>query len=207
MRLANRQPSHAVIEALDIQPLDRVLDIGCGDGSMIAAMPAAAHTCGLDSSATMIDAARVRNRDAVISGRVSFLHGDMMALPFPPKSFDKIAASNVLYFCADVPALIHECRRVSTPGATLVIYVTSAESMRRWRFASYATHRHFTPLQLEQELARAGVSSDILRIDRLSLPGGIEGLVARVNLDPPRINGKLGNARVISKKPVRETSV
>jgi ubiquinone/menaquinone biosynthesis C-methylase UbiE len=194
MRVANRLPSHAVIEALDIQPSDTVLDIGCGDGSMIAAMQPAAHTCGIDPSVTMIDAARVRNRAAVASGRVSLLHGDMMALPFEPNSFDKIAASNVLYFCPDVPALIHECRRVATSGALLVIYVTAAESMRHWRFASRATHRHFSPLELEQQLGRAGVRSEDISIDRLSLPGGIEGLVARVVLKPREHKGQAAPA-------------
>jgi ubiquinone/menaquinone biosynthesis C-methylase UbiE len=188
MRVANRRPSLAVIEALGIQPSDRVLDIGCGDGSMIAAMPPTAYTCGLDSSRTMIEAARMRNQTVVASGRVSLIHGDMMELPFGRNSFDKIAASNVLYFCRDVPALIHECQRIAAPGATLVLYVTAADSMRHWGFAGHTTHRHFSSLQLEQELAHAGVGSEAFRIDRFSLPGRIEGLLARVTLnssDPP----------------------
>jgi SAM-dependent methyltransferase len=182
MRVANRRPTRAVIEALDIQPTDRVLDIGCGDGSAIAAMTRASHVCGVDASATMLDVARHRNRRAIARGRISVRAGGMMNLPFDSPGFDKIAASNILYFCPDVPAFISECRRVAYPDARLVIFVTCRSSMRDWRFASPATHRHFDRDTLAGELERAGLPSRQCKIDRLDLPNGITGLVATVAL-------------------------
>lgn len=184
MRLANRKPIAAVVQALDLQPTDRVLDIGCGDGSAIAAMRRAGRIAGLELSDAMIAATWIRNRAAIRSGRVSLRKGDMMALPFGPRAFDKFAAINILYFCEDVPAFIAGVRRIARPGARLAIYVTAAESMRRWSFASPATHRHFTGEQLERELDEAHVAAVDRRVEQIDLPGGLTGLVATARIDP-----------------------
>ena len=106
----------------------------------------------------------------------------MLALPFEPCTFDRIIASNTLYFCEDVPAFVGGCRRVARPGALLGIYVTSADSMAKWKFAGASTHRHFTHDQLAAELANAGIEAVDQRISSLSLPGGIEGLIAVARL-------------------------
>lgn len=185
MRLANRKPIQAVVEALDLQPTDLVLDIGCGDGSAIALMSHAKHIIGLDQSDTMIAVSQKRNRAAVRSGRLSVRKGDMMALPFGARAFDKIAAINILYFCSDVPAFIAGVRRVARPDARLAIYVTAAQSMRDWSFATTATHRHFTCEQLAHELDRANVREHDREISEIALPGGLSGLVATVRINPP----------------------
>jgi len=182
MRIANRLPIQAVIETLNIQPSDRVLDIGCGDGSAIVAMPPAARIVGVDTSDTMVKVARARHRRKSTRGRISVVCGNMMALPFAANSFDKIAASNVLYFCPDVPSFIHECRRVARRGAVLAIYVTEDESMRSWPFASSTTHRHFSASQLENEFARAGVRPEHYTLNPLLFPGAVRGILARIAL-------------------------
>ncbi len=182
MRLANRHSTRAVIEALAIRPSDRVLDIGCGDGSAISAMDGALHVCGVDASTTMLDVARHRNRRAMARGRVSFRAADMLNLPIEAAAFDKIAASNVLYFCRDIPAFIAECRRVARPNARLVIFVTSRSSMLKWHFASAATHRLFDRKTLASELENAGVEASRRSIEEVNLPAGIVGLVATISL-------------------------
>lgn len=184
MSITNRKPIQAVVEALDLQPTDHVLDIGCGDGSAIALMSHAKHIIGLDQSDTMIAVSRNRNCAAVRSGRLSLRMGDMMALPFEVGAFDKFAAINILYFCTDVPAFIAGVRRVARPNARLAIYVTAAQSMRDWIFAPPATHRHFTREQLAQELDRANVREHDREIGEIALPGGLSGLVATVRINP-----------------------
>ena len=66
-RLAARQAGEAeLVEALPAE-VSRVLDLGCGDGRLIAlvlgARPGATEAIGLDSSPPMIDLARERFRD------------------------------------------------------------------------------------------------------------------------------------------------
>ena len=184
MRFANRRPSRALIDALAIRPHHRVLDIGCGDGAVLAMLGDVAWRAGVDRSATMIAAARHRLAWPIRTGRADIVEGDMRALPFADGSFDRIIASNVLYFCDNIPAFLAECRRVGRPGATLGIYVTAAQSMARWAFASQATHRHFERGDLEQIFAANALGADDFSISPLSLPGGIEGLIATVELRP-----------------------
>lgn len=182
MRIANRRPIRALIDALEIGAGHRVLDVGCGDGSTLAAIPHASQRCGIDQSGTMLAIAGRRLREAIATGHVSLHQGDMLELPFEADRFDRIIASNMLYFCRDVPAFIDECRRVARPGALLGIYVTSAASMAKWRFAGPATHRHFTRQELESELESARVDAARRRILQLALPAGIEGLIAVARL-------------------------
>ena len=98
---------------------------------------------------------------------------DMFRLPLEDQSVDWIVASNVLYFCDDVAALVEECRRVSRPGAMLVIYITAQSTLRKWRFASAATHRHFSGPTLVSELQQADVG-EIVRtmVEQLELTDG-----------------------------------
>jgi ubiquinone/menaquinone biosynthesis C-methylase UbiE len=182
MGIANRRPMRALIDALDIQPESRVLDVGCGNGIALAAVPETTWCCGIDRSTTMLATARKRLHRAIAKGRVDLRRGDMLALPFVPNRFDRIIASNILYFCEDVPAFVSECRRVARPEALLGIYITSARSMAKWRFAGASTHRHFTRQQLEAELQSAGVGIGDRKISSIELPGGIEGLIAVARL-------------------------
>jgi len=182
MRYANRWPTRALIDAMDIRPEHRVLDVGCGDGSALAAVPHARLRCGVDRSETMLAVAKARLRRSIHEGRVKLTFGDMMELPVETGGYDRIVASNILYFCEDVPAFIEECRKVAAPGALLGIYVTAAASMAKWRFASRLTHRHFTRAELDKELDRAGAAPEKRTLIELPLPGDVEGLIALVQL-------------------------
>jgi ubiquinone/menaquinone biosynthesis C-methylase UbiE len=183
MRIANRRPTRALIEALDVLPEHFVLDIGCGDGSMLQQIGQVAWRCGMDTSETMLDSSRRCLKVDIARGYVGLCRGDMLDLPFGPQSFDRFVVSNVLYFCRDVPRLIAECRRAARPRAKLGIYVTSAETMAKWRFAGPATHRHFSASQLEQELEASGVAERDRRIMPFALPAGARGLIAIVSLN------------------------
>lgn len=182
MRVFNRRPTRALTEALDIRPGHHVLDIGCGDGMALSAVPRTAWRYGVDQSETMLSIARRRLSRDLKEGRVRLRQGDMLELPFGANAFDRILASNVLYFCTDVPALVQECRRVARPEAILGIYVTSARSMAKWPFAGSRTHRHFSREQLEAELDAAQVTHRDREIRQLTLPGGMEGLIVLVRL-------------------------
>nr|WP_294850556.1 class I SAM-dependent methyltransferase [uncultured Sphingomonas sp.] len=182
MRLANRRPSRALLKALEIGSEHRLLDIGCGDGSSLHMARGAAWRCGIDRSAVMVKSARRRLRRDIAMARASVQVGDMTRLPFGPGAFDRIMASNMLYFCNDVPAFIDECRRVSRRGGRLGIYVTDRQSMANWRFAGPATHRHFCYDDLRDELYRATLRPEDVAIHPLPLPCGMSGLIAIVRL-------------------------
>src|SRR3954469_12589566 len=76
---------------------ERVLDVGCGTGSLTFALPAAAdvsEVVGVDFSPIFVEEAQRRNVDP----RITIRQADACALPFDDESFDRALALLVLHF-------------------------------------------------------------------------------------------------------------
>jgi trans-aconitate methyltransferase len=102
------------------QPL-RVLDLGCGTGSLVARLAAAlplASITGIDISAANIAAAEGQ-RDGVDSDRARFVVADYLAFREPP--FDVIVCDGVLHLIpAATTVLIRKLGEDLAPGGVLV---------------------------------------------------------------------------------------
>lgn len=98
-------------------PGDRVLDLGCGDGSFAAALERAG------AEVTMADVAQgalERAREAA-PGSEAVLLAEDAPLPFGDGSFDLCWCGETLEHVADVAGLAGELRRVLGPGAALLV--------------------------------------------------------------------------------------
>ena len=97
----------------------RALDLATGTGDIAFALAArGADVVGLDVTLRMIELA-VAKRSSSPERRalpVSFLVGDMLALPFPSASFDIVTAGYGLRNVPDLDVAIDEIRRVLAPG-------------------------------------------------------------------------------------------
>jgi ubiquinone/menaquinone biosynthesis C-methylase UbiE len=183
MRFLNARPNRLAVAALDIRASDIILELGCGPGHAISLMTrqtTASLIHGVDRSFTMLAQARMRNREAVRNGQVRLYRSAFEALPFPAQSIDKILAVNIAYFWRDAGAVLNEMRRVLRPDGAVVIYVTDASSMRRWKFADPETHRLFNRDELAKILRIGGFADERLAIAPVALPFAISGLIARV---------------------------
>jgi ubiquinone/menaquinone biosynthesis C-methylase UbiE len=120
------------IEALSVQPDDRVLDIGCGPGRSIGALAALASSgeiVGADPSDLMAEIAVKRNRSLIKSGRARIVIASTAHLPFEDASFDKALCVHVIYFWNDLEAAFREIARVMKPGGQLaLLFRTNADS-------------------------------------------------------------------------------
>ena len=79
---------------------DRVLDVGCGTGSLTFTLPEIANVAsvtGIDLTEPYVEFARARNADP----RISFRQADARALPFEDNSFDRAFSMLVLQFIPD----------------------------------------------------------------------------------------------------------
>jgi SAM-dependent methyltransferase len=96
----------------------RVLDIGCGPGTItagIAALVPAGAVVGIDLAAGILaDAGAEARRQGVVN--VSFEVGDTYRLAFADDSFDVVHAHQVLQHLSDPVAALTEMRRVCRPG-------------------------------------------------------------------------------------------
>jgi ubiquinone/menaquinone biosynthesis C-methylase UbiE len=115
---------------LDVQPTDRVLEVGFGPGVAIELLAArASHVAGVDFSPAMLSLARRRNTQAIKAKRVDLRYGEATALPFADACFDKALSIHTLYFLSDPNRTLTEIRRVLKPGGLLVLTFLPKE---RW---------------------------------------------------------------------------
>ena len=106
-----------IYEQCGIRPSIRVLEIGCGDGTLwsdnLSLLPA-------DISITLSDISEGMLRDArraigAGDSRFSFRVFDCASIPFEAGTFDLILANHVLFYCEDISAVCREVQRVLKP--------------------------------------------------------------------------------------------
>jgi ubiquinone/menaquinone biosynthesis C-methylase UbiE len=118
------------VELLVEPPVARVVDIGCGDGSVIAALEesfAATRFSGYEVSPSAIEAARLRRYRTP----VAFELFDGERIPCGDNAFDVVILSHVLEHVADPRGLLLEAARVA---ARLVVEVPLELHLRTPRF-------------------------------------------------------------------------
>jgi arsenite methyltransferase len=120
---------HAILDALDLRPGERVIDIGTGPGFLAREMASlvgpAGAIVGLDTSEPMLDLARSR-----CSGIpwIDLRQGDASDLPVADASFDVAVSIQVFEYVADVMKPISQMRRSLRPGGRAVVVSTDWHS-------------------------------------------------------------------------------
>jgi SAM-dependent methyltransferase len=116
------------VDFVGITDSERVLDIGCGTGSLTYTLAASAprsEIVGVDPSSAFVEYARSRASDP----RVTFDVGSALSLPYPDASFDKCLCLLVLQFIPDVGRAIGEIRGVTRVGGTIAACVWDKDVM------------------------------------------------------------------------------
>ena len=99
----------------------RVLDVGCGPGSItvgLAEAVAPGRVVGLDVQPSVLGEARA-HAAARRTANVAFQAGSATALPFPDGAFDAVFAHTLLEHVREPLAVLREVRRVLRPGGVL----------------------------------------------------------------------------------------
>jgi demethylmenaquinone methyltransferase/2-methoxy-6-polyprenyl-1,4-benzoquinol methylase len=98
-----------------------VLDVATGTGDI--ALELAEHTdsvVGLDLCPEMLGKGQVKVSKKELEGRVDFILGDALALPFSENSFDCALNGFALRNIADISLFLAELHRVIKPGGRVV---------------------------------------------------------------------------------------
>jgi SAM-dependent methyltransferase len=105
----------------DLQPGERVLDIGCGVGTTAVRLVREhdARVVAADFSALMRERASRAVDAAGLSDRVEVAEADILDLPYPDDSFDCVVAEAVTMF-VDRPRAAAELVRVGQPGGRVL---------------------------------------------------------------------------------------
>src|SRR5271166_6338981 len=115
----------AVARIVGSGPGDRVLDLAAGTGTSALSFTATGADCvACDFSLGMLRAGQSRLGDGqrrdTSSGRLGFVAGDALRLPFRDGAFDAVTISFGRRNVADPGAALAEMRRVTRPGGRLV---------------------------------------------------------------------------------------
>ena len=177
----SRRLAEPFLDFVGIADGERVLDVGCGTGSLTFAL---AQRCragefhGIDFSPAYIQHATRRNHDP----RISFGVGDACALDIPDHSFDRALSLLVLQFIPGAERAIAEMRRVVRPGGVLGAAVWDSRGgmvINRIFFDTAAVldpdanarrAQHYTrPLTRPNELAKALRAAGLTNVVETSL--------------------------------------
>jgi ubiquinone/menaquinone biosynthesis C-methylase UbiE len=119
-QITDRLEQQLILELVGLPAGRRVLDAGCGDGALTAALAGAgALVTGIDRDPRMLAIGAPRTHTA--GSTVEFVTGDIRALPFPDATFDVVVAVAVLCFLPDAGTAAREMARVLKPGGDMVI--------------------------------------------------------------------------------------
>lgn len=128
----------AAVRAAQVRQGDLVLDVACGTGDLTQAFARspAARVTGLDFTREMLDHAE-RKRAALapaLAGKIDYIEGDAMALPFPDASFDIVSIAFGIRNVAEPARAVGEFARVLRPGGRLVIleFARPSNPLMRW---------------------------------------------------------------------------
>jgi SAM-dependent methyltransferase len=102
----------AVLDLLDPKPGERILDLGCGDGVLTEKLAGRGATVvGVDSSQSMVEAARARGLD------VRVMNGETLAFA---QEFDAVFSNAALHWMRDQDRVLEGVNRALRPGGRFV---------------------------------------------------------------------------------------
>ncbi len=122
----------------------RVLDAGCGPGTITLGLAAAVphgSVVGIDIQPHLVEAASANARNAGVTN-ATFETASLYALPFPDASFDAAFVHAVLIHLNDPAAAIAELRRVLRPGGVAGVREGDLTT-RAWSPRSAPVDAHF----------------------------------------------------------------
>ena len=104
-----------------LEPGQRVLDFGCGPGTIsvgLARQVAPGELCGVDMEASQIELARDVARMSEVDN-ATFHVADVTNMPFEDDSFDVAHCHRLLMHVPDTAAVLAEVKRVLKPGGII----------------------------------------------------------------------------------------
>ncbi|MFN0135331.1 MAG: class I SAM-dependent methyltransferase [Phycisphaerae bacterium] len=113
----------------------RMLDVGCGTGSLLSIMarePLAEALIGLDYSEEMTRRAAAKFAGAPNPSRMIALRGDAERLPLANASVDVVTCCNSFHHYPNQPVAVREFRRVLRPGGMLVLIDGFRDNVIGW---------------------------------------------------------------------------
>src|SRR5260370_15625672 len=135
LNAGNRPLNLAAIEALDLRPGMRVLDVGFGGGGSLRELServgSGGAVAGLDVSPAMVDRGRTIFRRLIAAGGLALELGSVESMPWPDASFDGAISVNTIFYWPDAAAGLREMWRVLRPRGVFALGMRSSPAAAR----------------------------------------------------------------------------
>ena len=151
----------ATIELLDLQPYDRVLEIGFGHGRTVAKAAAIVRkgfVAGVDWSERMVEVATHHNRRLIAEGRIELKRGLINPLAYANNEFDKVYSVHTIYFWENPIGDLREIARVMKPGARFVLGFRPKDDQTASAFPE-TIYTHYASDEVRAFLEKSGFGS------------------------------------------------
>ncbi len=152
MNNGNKLMNLTTIDQLEIQPNDKILEIGMGNGFFVKYVlekAEAVQYIGCDYSDEMIAEAFNCNIDFIKRGQVQFTRASINKLPYKNEHFNKVFTVNTIYFWDQVETALSEVKRVLKSHGQLIISLRPKSVMDRLPVTSYG----FTTFSMDDCIA------------------------------------------------------
>jgi ubiquinone/menaquinone biosynthesis C-methylase UbiE len=150
----------ATLSHLDLHPGDRILDLGCGTGTLLEnllTVAPEAEMFGLDPCAEMLNVARQK-----LPASIDLKLGNATNIPFSRDSFDVLVSTSAFHYFRQPEQAVQEMKRVLKPGGHLIITdwsydYWSCRILDSWlRISNPAHFRTYTSSELRLMLQNNG---------------------------------------------------
>jgi cyclopropane fatty-acyl-phospholipid synthase-like methyltransferase len=128
----NQKNYDRLIKDLDLQPHDKLLEIGYGPGmgiQMVAKICPACTVHGIDFSRLMYKRASNYNKQHINNGRVQLQFGDFLKTSVLDNNYDKVFCLNVVYFWDELKSPFEKVLSLLKKGGAFHIYMADKNTL------------------------------------------------------------------------------
>jgi ubiquinone/menaquinone biosynthesis C-methylase UbiE len=125
IRYIERKRVRRILALLAARPGERVLEIGCGAGNILAQIPGG-RRCGLDLAESLLAKAARR-----LAKQGTLVQGDAEKLPFRDRVWQRVYCSEVLEHIPSPGTALTEMRRIVADGGVAVVSVPNERLINR----------------------------------------------------------------------------
>ena len=197
---ARHDENRALLRLAAPASADRVLDVACGPGALLAALaPFVRYAVGVDLTAAMLDQARQTTQPAA----VALVRAAAEHLPFRDSALSLCVTTYALHHFGEPRAVVREMVRVVGPGGRVVIGDLVASADDRARALQNEIERLRDPAHMEMQSVR-GIET-LLASEGLRVFGRADGSQARELDEWLRISRTPPDRAALVRQRVMET--
>jgi arsenite methyltransferase len=136
---------HVLLKDLDVQPDDKIMEIGYGPGKgieLISNISDSCHIYGIDFSTLMHKKASKLNKLLISDGQVKLFTGDFMRTEIGEYDFDKIFCINVVYFWNTLQPPFEKIRSLLKEGGFFHFFMAHRDFLLKMKASDDIFSKH-----------------------------------------------------------------